>query len=141
SSQYDLDGRMVSRFDVRQPSSAWLPINAGAANYCTFRGMIMKSVIYFKGKAGLHLLKPGSARFLLGDHERAEPIRRLKMDPNPLFAAVIPDVRGLLDDYFECWFVTPEQKPTGPAGEGLEATYPLGYGRDWLPPPGRDPAF
>ena len=34
SSQYDLDGKMVSRFDVRRPKSAWLPINMGAANYC-----------------------------------------------------------------------------------------------------------
>lgn len=141
SAQYDLDGRMVSRFDVRTPKSAWLPIDMGAANYCVFRGMMMKSVIYFRGKVGFHLLRPGSARFLLGDHPRADVIRGLDMDPDPVFAAYIPSVRGVLDDYFECWFVTPEREPAGPIGEGLETTYPLGYGRDWLTPPRRDPQF
>jgi Acetoacetate decarboxylase (ADC) len=141
SSQYDLDGRMVSRFDVRKPQSFWLPLNMGATNYCVFRDMMMKSLIYFRGKAGVHLLRPGSARLLLGDHPRADVIRGLEVDPNPIFAAYIPEVLGLLDDYFECWFVTLEREPAAPISEGLEATYPLGYGRDWLPPPRRDPNF
>jgi hypothetical protein len=141
SAQYDLDGRMVSRFDVRTPRSYWLPLNMGAANYCVFRGMMMKSVIYFRGTAGVHLLQPDAARLLLGDHPRADVIRGLEVDPKPLFAAYLPEVLGLLDDYFECWFVTPAQEPTAPIGEGLDATYPLGYGREWLPPPNRDPNF
>ena len=141
SAQYDLDGRMVSRFDVRRPRSAWLPLNAGAANFCTFRGMIMKSTIYFRGKAGVRLFQPGAARFILGDHPRAAPLRALNMDSKPVFAAYVPDVHGMLDDYFECWFVTPEARPDGPISEGLEATYPLGISQDWLPPPQRDPSF
>lgn len=141
SSQYDLDGRMVSRFDVRRPASAWLPMNMGAANYCVFRGMMMKSLIYFRGKAGFHLFKPGSARLVLGDHPRADVIRALDIDPNPIFSAFVPDVRGMLDDYFECWFVASETQPAGPVGEGLETTYPLGISQDWLPPPQRDPTF
>jgi hypothetical protein len=141
SSQYDLDGRMVARFDVRRPKSFWLPLNMGATNYCVFRGMMMKSLIYFRGKAGVHLMRPGSARLVLGDHPRADVIRALDVDPNPIFAAFIPGVLGLLDDYFECWFVTPQEKPAGPIGEGLDATFPLGYGRDWLAPPRRDPNF
>ena len=52
SSQYDLDGRMVSRLDIRKPKRYWLPLNAGAANYCGFRGMIMRSFIYFRARAG-----------------------------------------------------------------------------------------
>jgi hypothetical protein len=141
SSQYDLDGTMVSRFDVRMPSSFWFPLNMGAANYCTFRGMMMKSLIYFKGKAGVHLLAPTAARFILGDHPRAAPIRALSPSPRALFAAYLPEVRGLLDDYFECWFVTEETEPTRPISEGLETTYALGISQTWLAPPKRDPNF
>lgn len=141
SAQYDLDGQMVARFDVRRPDKFWFPLNMGAANYCMFRGMIYKSLIYFRGKAGTHLLKAGSARFVLGDHPLAAQIRALKHDPDPIFAAHIPSVTGLLDDYFECWFVTPPVEPDKALGEGLETTYPLGYGQDRLPPPKRDPAF
>jgi hypothetical protein len=141
SSQYDLDGRMVSRFDVRLPKSYWLPLNMGAVNYCVFRGMMMRSLIYFRGKVGFHLMRPGSARLVLGDHPRADVIRGLEVDPNPIFAGYIPQVLGVLDDYFECWFVTPETEPTAPIGEGLATTYPLGYGREWLTPPQRDPNF
>lgn len=141
SAQYDLDGQMVSRFDVRRPKSYWLPLSSAAVNYCVFRDMMMKSVIYFSGRAGFHLFRPDSARLLLGDHPRADIIRALDIDPKPVFAAHIPEVTGLLDDDFECWFVTFEEEPAKPISEGLEATYPLGYGRDWLPPPNRDPAF
>lgn len=141
SSQYDLDGKMVSRFDVRRPGSEWLPLNAGAANYCQFRGMIMRSFIYFKGKAGVHFLKPGVARFMLGDHNRAEDFRRLEHNPSPIFAAYIPSVQGVLDDYFDCWFITEKERPEEPLGAGLEATYPLGFGQEWLAPPRRDPDF
>lgn len=141
SAQYDLGGQMVSRFDVVRPKSYPLPLNMGATNYCQFRGMIYRSFIYFKGKAGLHLMKPGSARFILGDHPRADALRGLEHRPTPVFAAHIPSVQGLLDDYFDCWFVTPRTRPEGPIGEGLETTYPLGLGQDWLAPPQRDAAF
>ena len=30
SSQYDLDGEMVTRIDIERPRSAWLPLNMGA---------------------------------------------------------------------------------------------------------------
>ncbi len=141
SAQYDLGGQMVSRFDVRVPRSFPLPLNMGAVNYCSFRGMIYRSFIYFRGKAGVHLLKPGAARFILGDHPRTEALRALEHRPSPVFAAYIPKVRGVLDDYFDCWFITPKTRPEGPIGEGLETTYPLNFGQDRLPPPARDPAF
>jgi Acetoacetate decarboxylase (ADC) len=141
SAQYDLDGRTVVRFDVKRPSRVWLPVGMGAVNYCMFRGMVMKSLIYFRGKVGLHLMRRGSARLVLGDHPRADWIRNLGAAETPLFAGFLPDIRGLLDDYFECWFVARAEEPVGPIGEGLEATYPLGYGRDWLTPPKRDPQF
>lgn len=141
SSQYDLGGKMVSRFDVRRPKKVWVPMNMAAANYCQFRGMIYRSFIYFRGKAGVHLMRPNSARFVLGDHPNADPIRTLEHRPTPLFAAYIPDVQGVLDDYFDCWFVTPKDFPEVPLGAGLEATYPLGYSQDWLKPPKRDASF
>ena len=141
SAQYDLEGQMVSRFDVRVPKTYPIPLSMGAVNYCQFRGMVYRSFIYFKGKAGVHLMKPAAARFVLGDHPRADRFRALEHRPTPLFAAHIPDVRGVLDDYFDCWFITPKERPEGPIGEGLETTYPLGLGQDWPPPPARDPNF
>ena len=141
SVQYDLDGRMVSRFDVRRPRSFPLPMNMGATNYCAFRGMIYRSFIYFRGKAGAHVMKPGSARFILGDHPRAKALSALEHRPTPIFAAYVPQVKGVLDDYFDCWFITPRDRPDGLIGEGLETTYPLGLGQDWLAPPARDPTF
>lgn len=141
SSQYDLDGRMVARLDIKRPSRYWLPLNTSAANYCQFRGMILRSFIHFRARSGIRLMQPGSARFLLGDHPRAEAIRSLLHGEEPLFAAHMPDLRGLLDDYFESWFVTPAERPEEPLGEGLEATYPLGFSQEWLEPPARDPSF
>lgn len=141
SAQYDLDGRMVTRLDVRRPARTILPVNMGSINYCTFRGMIYRSFIYFRGKAGVGLGRRGGARLVLGDHPKADWLRTLGMAADPLFTAYLPSVKGLLDDYFDCWFVTPAKRPEGPIGEGLETTYPLGYSQDWLPPPARDPSF
>lgn len=141
SAQYDLDGQMVTRLDVKRPQRIWAPINTGAANYCMFRGMIYRSFIYFRGKAGVGLMKPGSARLILGDHPRAAPLKALGLGAEPVFTAYIPSVKGVLDDYFDCWFVTTPEPLEGMAGEGLETTYPLGYAEDWLAPPMRDPAF
>lgn len=141
SAQYDLDGQMVSRFDVRLPKSVWFPVNTGAANYCQFRGMTMRSFIYFRGKAGFRLLQRGSARFIIGSHPRSQAVAALEHSPDPIFAGFFPSVKGVLDDYFDCWFVTTPTPSPGPLGEGLETTYPLGYSQDWLTPPARDPAF
>jgi len=136
SSQYDLDGQMLMRIDVKKPDSAWLPLNMGTANYCAFRGMLMKSYIYFKGKLGFSLFKKGSARLYIGDHPRMAPLKTLDIDPNPIFSGFFPATAGVLDDYFECWFITEPQPPTTPMA-GLETTYPLGYSREWLAKPKR----
>jgi len=141
SSQYDLDGRMVTRLDIRRPRRIFLPLDAGAANYCSFRGMIYRSFIYFKGKAGFSFLKRGAGRLVLGDHPRADWLRGLDLKADALFTAYLPSVKGVLDDYFDCWFMTLPTEPTGPLGEGLESTFPLGYGQEWPPDPARDPSF
>ena len=136
SSQYDLDGQMMMRVDVKKPSSAWLPVNTGAANYCAFRGMLMKSYIYFNGKLGFSLFKPGSARLLIGDHPRMAPLKTLDIDPTPIAAGFFPSTTGVLDDYFECWFLT-EAQPPAQSMQGLESTYPLAQSQQWLAPPAR----
>jgi hypothetical protein len=141
SSQCDLDGRMVYRLDVRRPKSTWLPLKGGGPSYCMYRGMMIKSFAYFSGNAGVHLMRPLSGRFVLGDHPRADPIRALDLDPNPIVCAFVPNARGVLDDYMECWFVTHEKEPAESIGEGLETLSALGHGRDWLTPPQRDPGF
>jgi len=141
SAQYDLDGQMVTRLDVKRPARTPFPVNMGAINYCTFRGMIYRSFIYFRGKAGLGLLRRGGARLVLGDHPRTQWLRTLNYSADPLFTAYLPAAKGVLDDYFDCWFVTPATRPEAPLGEGLETTYPLGYSQEWLPPPARDPSF
>src|SRR5215470_14115871 len=79
SSQYDMDGQLLMRVDVQRPKRAWLPLNMGAANYCQFRGMLMKSYIYFKGKIGFSLFKKGSARLTIGDHPRIRPLKSLEV--------------------------------------------------------------
>ena len=136
SSQYDLDGQMLMRVDVKKPSSAWLPVNTGAANYCAFRGMLMKSYIYFNGKLGFSLFKPGSARLLIGDHPRMAPLKTLDIDSTPIAAGFFPSTTGVLDDYFECWFLT-EAQPPAQSMQGLESTYPLAQSQQWLAPPAR----
>lgn len=141
SAQYDADGVMATRLDVKRPEKIRAPLNTGAVNYCMFRGMIYRSYIYFTGKAGLWLKKRGAARFIIADHPSVRPLKSLDHEAEPLFAAYMPSIRGVLDDYLESWFVTWAKPPEDHVGEGLEATYPLGYGQARLPDPVRDPAF
>lgn len=138
SSQYDLDGQMLMRIDVAKPAKAWLPLNVGAVNYCGFRGMLMASYIYFKGKLGFSLLKRGSARLTIGDHPRVRALKDLDIGETPLFAGFLPDTQGVLDDHFECWFMSHAQPPGAPM-EGMESVVTLGQHQDWLAPPKREP--
>jgi hypothetical protein len=136
SSQYDLDGQMVMRITIDRPDDAWLPVSLGTANYCQFRGMLMKSYIYFKSKMGFSLFNPKAARLILGDHPRAAPLRALEISDGPLFTAFLPESNGVLDDYFECWFLSHETLPEEPP-EGLESVVGLGLDQSWPPPPDR----
>jgi len=133
SSQYDLDGQLCMKIEIDRPAS-WLPFRTGAANYCQFRGMLVKSYIYFKGKVGFHLFKKRSARLTLGDHPRMAPFRALEIEPRPIATAFIPEATGLLDDYFESWFLNFSTAPTLQP-EGMESVIDLGLGQDWLEPP------
>lgn len=134
SSQYDLDGQLCMHIEIDRPASAWLPFGTGAANYCQFRGMLMKSSIYFRGQVGVQLFKKGSARLTIGDHPRLRPLKDLEIEPDPVATAFIPEATGVLDDYFESWFLSSAAPPTVQP-EGLESVVDLGRGEEWLPPP------
>ncbi|WP_412061639.1 acetoacetate decarboxylase family protein [Rubrivirga sp. IMCC45206] len=139
SSQYDLDGQLVLRVDVRKPGRAWLKIKLAAANYCAFRGMLMKSYISFAARAGFRLFDKTAATLTFGDHPRIAPVKALDVDPHPVFAAYLPDSGGVLDDHFEGWFLTHNTPPEpGDGGDGLDSVVPLGLSEEWPPPPTRD---
>ena len=133
SSRYDLDGRMVMKIEVRRPERAWLPLRASGVNYCSFRGMLMKSYIYFKGKIGFSLGKD-SARITLGNHPRAAALGKLEIG-SPLFAGFFPESTGILDDHFECWFES-FAAPPATEREGMGSVIDLPQSQEWLPPPG-----
>jgi hypothetical protein len=136
SSQYALDGQLAMRIDVARPKKAWLPMNMGAVNYCAFRGLLMASYIYFKGKLGFSLMKKGSARLTIGDHPRVQPLKSLGISEHPLFCGFFPETAGVLDDHFESWFLS-EKTPLTKPMEGMESVVNLGQGQEWLAPPDR----
>ena len=59
---------------------------------------------------------------------------RVDINPDPFFTMFMPQANGVLDDYFECWFMTYDTKPTA-MPEGLESIYNLGLSEEWLAPP------
>lgn len=148
SAQYDLDGELATYVEIEHPGKAWFPVTMGAANFCAFRGMLMKSLIYFRGKTAFRLFGCARARFVVGDHPRVAPLKALGAG-DPLFTAFIPLCSGTLDDHLEAWFVTESSAPRVPM-EGMESVVNLGQGQAWPPPPSapvppwtgeRDPAL
>ena len=136
SSMYALDGIEVLTLDIDRPKSARLPVRMTAANYCAFRGMLMKSYVYFTGKAGISLFKKGSARLSIGAHPRVQALKDLEISPDPLMTAFIPQAQGTLDDHFEAWFLDYDRVPDR-VPEGTESVSHLGLGQEWLEPPRR----
>lgn len=134
SSQYDLDDKLVTYFEINKPKRTPWPMTMSAANYCAFRGMLMKSYIHFKGKLGFSIFSHAKARFVVGDHPRAQILRELEIDPNALTTVYLPNIGGTLDDHFECWFLHSENPPSTPP-EGLESVVDLPLNEDWLAPP------
>ena len=134
SSQYDLDGLLAMKIEIERPRKTWLPISVRGVNYCSFRGMLMKSVVYFKGKAGFTLFKKGAAKLTIGSHPRVQALKDLGISNDPIATVYIPEVRGVLDDHLECWFLTYDRPPTE-TPEGFESVIDLGLSQDWLDPP------
>ncbi|NWJ41283.1 MAG: acetoacetate decarboxylase family protein [Geothrix sp.] len=134
SSQYDLDGQLGIRISIQRPGRAWLPLSVSASNYCAYRGMIWKSNLHFKAKAGLTMFKKGIAELLIGDHPRLAALKGLGIGKDALFAAFIPSAQGVLDDHVEGWFYS-EPNPITARPEGFESVVNLGLGQDWPPAP------
>lgn len=134
TSQYDLDGELGMKIEIERPSNAWLPLRMTAANYCAFRGMLMKSYVHFSGKMGFTLFKKGSARLTIGHLARLQSLKELEINPEAMATLFIPEANGLLDDYFESWFLS-YAKPPAIAPEGIESVVHLGQGQEWLEPP------
>ncbi len=135
SSQYNIDGQLAMRIDVDKPSGIQIPIfNLPAANYCAFRGMLYKSYIYFSGKIGMTLGKKGAARLTLGNQPSMRALTDLGIGADPVFTAFFPETHGVLDDHFECWFLSEATLPTVPPA-GMETVVNLGQSQEWLEPP------
>jgi Acetoacetate decarboxylase (ADC) len=138
SSQYDLNGQfgMLVKIDKPKP---WLKLSMGAANFCDFRGLLMKSSVYFHGKAGFSVFKKGSAKLCIGEIARLQPLKDLEIGKDPILTAFIPEAQGILDDHFESWFLSYAQPPTQ-VPEGLSSIVDLGQTQQWFPPPSATPA-
>ncbi len=133
SSQYDLDGKLVTYVEIEPPKNAWIPIKIRASNYCSFRGMLMKSDILLDTKFGIRLLKNAKARFVIGDHPRLQGLKDLEIG-EALASIYLPSITGTLDDHIECWFLDLDELPKT-APEGFESVFNLGLSEAWLAPP------
>ncbi len=135
SAQYEKDGQFAFRVEIEKPGNAFLPINFGAINYSHFRNMLMQSYIYFKSKAGIRLGKSAKGSLYIGDHPKTSFMRNLGIQSKPFFTLFMPSAHGILDDHFQCWYMTYENKPDKVTPEGFESVINLGLSEDWLPPP------
>lgn len=136
SSQYDHEGRLACRIEIDRPPPTSLPLKVAAVNYCSYRGMLLKSSVYFSGAADIAVGRRASGRLLLGDAARTAPLRTLDIDPAPLFTAFLPTFEGVLDDHAESWFLT-EPVPVQRRHEGLESVVDLTRSEERLSPPVR----
>ena len=88
----------------------------------------------FRGAADVALGRSARARLTLGDAPQVATLRDLDIAPDPVFTAFFPETTGVLDDHFECWFLTSDA-PVGAQHEGLESVVGLGLSEEWLDPP------
>lgn len=137
SSQYDLDGRLCMRITVARSKGPKIRLSSfPAVNYCQFRGLLMKSTIYFSGEVEIGVGPSAKAQLLLGDHHRMDPLRVLDISSRPLLTLTLPHVSGALDDHFEGWLLT-SRAPLDPDDPppGLETVVDLPNDESWLASP------
>ena len=127
-----------------RPAPVGLPLQLAAANYCAFRGQLMRSTIYFEATGDVAVGPGARARIVLGDAPGVQPLRALQIGSKPLFTAWLPTAHGVLDDHYEAWFLTGDtlgavdaSLASGEFGEPLESVVGLGRGETWPPPPDR----
>ena len=137
SSQYDLDGQLCMRVTVTRSRGPKIRLSSfPAVNYCAFRGLLMKSTIYFSGEVEIGVGPSARALLLLGDHHRMDPLRELDISSKALETLTLPHVSGVLDDHFEGWLLT-SKLPLDPDDPppGLETVVGLPNDESWLAPP------
>lgn len=134
NSHYEKDGQFAFRIEIDRPKSPSLSLKIGTTNYCCYRNMLMASYIYFDSKAGINLFNKAKANLYIGDHPRVSFLRDLDINPDPFFTMFMPKANGILDDHFDCWFMTYD-KPPKEMPEGYESVYELGKSEEWLDPP------
>ena len=142
SALYDADGELACLVEIARPRIAGLPLKLAAINYCTFRGMLMKSTIYFVGAADLAVGPWARGRLVLGDQPLGRRLRALGVGSKPFATVFLDRTTGVLDDHFESWFLTAataEAAATRSAtsGDGLASVASLGRGEVWPPAPDR----
>lgn len=135
SAQYEKDGQFAFRIEIDKPKGWHLPLRVGVTNYSHFRNMLMASYIYFSSKARIRLGKKATGRLFIGDHPRTRYMRELGIESKPFFTLFMPEANGVLDDHFDCWFMTYKDKPEKVTPEGFESVAHLGLNENWLPPP------
>jgi acetoacetate decarboxylase len=133
SSQYDLDGRLVAYVEIKPPKMAWIPVKVRASNYCSFRGMLMKSDILLDTKCAVNLFGRAKARFVIGNHPRLQAMKELEIG-DAIATVFLPSITGTLDDHIESWFLDYAQLPKK-APEGMESVINLSLNEKWLTPP------
>ncbi|MEO5317126.1 acetoacetate decarboxylase family protein [Arthrobacter sp. CC3] len=140
SAQYDDAGRLGCFVEIERPGPMGIPLKLAASNYCAFRGMLMKSDIYFEATGDIALGGAAKARLVLGDAPGVAVLKTLQPAEKPVFTAYLPEARGVLDDHYEAWFLTAptaEEAARIPGGDPLESVVGLGQGQEWLPAPDR----
>lgn len=140
SAQYDDAGRLGCFVEIERPGPMGIPLKLAASNYCAFRGMLMKSDIYFEATGDIALGGDAKARLVLGDAPGVAVLKTLQPAEKPVFTAYLPEARGVLDDHYEAWFLTAptaEEAARIPGGDPLESVVGLGQGQEWLPAPDR----
>ncbi len=134
SSQYEKDGQFVFRIEIERPRSSTLKLKVGTTNYCQYRNMLMASYIYFNTRAGVNLFGKAKANLYIGDHPNVAMLKDIDINPDPFFTMYMPKANGMLDDHFDCWFMTYDQPPKE-MPEGFESVINLGLSEEWLDPP------
>jgi hypothetical protein len=140
SAQYDDAGRLGCFVEIERPGPMGIPLKLAASNYCAFRGMLMKSDIYFEATGDIALGGNAKARLVLGDAPGVAVLKTLQPAEKPVFTAYLPEARGVLDDHYEAWFLTAPTAEVAariPGGDPLESVVGLGQGQEWLPAPDR----
>ena len=135
SSQYEKDGEFAFRIEIEKPARCNLPVKVGSVNYSHFRNMLMASYIYIDAKAGIRLGRKARGALFIGNHPRTSFMRDLEIDSKPFFTFYTPSAIGVLDDHFECWFMSYRDKPAKVTPEGFESVASLTLDEEWLPPP------